>query len=192
MKRVLIGAGGHAREVISQIGESLPMYVDDNYLTSDTLPISELDFINCEIMIAIADSVKRKAIVDKLPLNAKYFTFIHPTALILDSNIIIGNGSFIGAYSVITTKIIIGKHSILNRMNSIGHDSIIGDYLSMMPGSIISGNCIIGNCVYLGNNSSIREKLTICDNVVIGLNSGVVKNICEQGVYGKVPAMKIK
>lgn len=192
MRRVLIGAGGHANEVISQMGEELPMYVDDKYRTENTKPISELDFTECEVLIAIGDSQRRKEMVEKLPSNTKYFTFIHPTAFILNKNIKIGEGSFIGAYSILTTNIVIGKHALLNRMNHVGHDCVIGDYLSMMPSAIISGNCIISSCFYLGTNSSIREKIDICDNVIIGLNSGVVKNINESGTYAGVPVKKIK
>jgi UDP-3-O-[3-hydroxymyristoyl] glucosamine N-acyltransferase len=77
-------------------------------------------------------------------------------------------------------------------MNQIGHDCQIGDFISMMPGSIISGNCILGNRVYIGSNSSVKEKIYICDDVTIGLVSGVVKNITESGVYGGVPVSKIK
>jgi len=46
--------------------------------------------------------------------------------------------------------------------------------------------------VYFGTNSSVREKISICDNVVVGLNAGVVKNITESGIYVGVPAKKIK
>lgn len=192
MKKVLIGAGGHAKEVLAQIGKKLPMYVDDKYRSEITTPISELDFNQCEVLVAIGDSKIRKEMVKKLPPNTKYFTFIHPTALILNKNIIIGEGSFIGAYSILTTNIVVGKHALLNRMNHIGHDCVIGDYLSMMPASIISGNCVIKDCFYLGTNSSVREEKIICDNVTIGLNSGVVKNINEPGIYGGVPANKLK
>ena len=125
------------------------MYVDDEYQTENTKPISELDFAECEVLIAIGDSQRRKEMVEKLPSNTKYFTFIHPTALILNKDIEISEGSFIGAYSILTTNIVIGKHALLNRMCQIGHDCIIGDYLSMMPSAIISGNCII-NKVKLG------------------------------------------
>lgn len=109
----------------------------------------------------------------------------------MDFNIEIGEGSFIGAYSILTTKIKIGKHSILNRANHIGHDSIAGDYLSMMPVSIISGNCKLGNRVYIGTNSSIREKINVCDDVIIGLNSGVVSDIKDACKYGGVPSKKL-
>jgi sugar O-acyltransferase (sialic acid O-acetyltransferase NeuD family) len=192
MKKALIGASGHAREVISQIGIQLPMFVDDEYLTENTKPISKLDYNKYEIMVAVADPVSREEIIARLPKNVKFFTYIHPSVLLLDDNIEIGEGSFIGAYSILTTNIKIGKHCILNRMNQIGHDSIVGDYLSMMPGSIISGNCTIGNCFYMGSNSSIKEKLNISDNVTLGLNSGIVKDINKQGIYGGIPAKFIK
>jgi predicted acyltransferase (DUF342 family) len=52
-----------------------------------------------------------------------------------------------------------------------------------MPGSIVSGNVHIGNKIYLGTNSSIKEKLTIIDDVSIGLNTGIVKSIDKSGTY---------
>lgn len=196
MKKALIGAGGFADEVKAQIGDfNMVCFVDDEYYipsTKNIRPISELDINEYEIAICIGNGVIRERIVNSLPTNTQYFTFIHPTSLIMDDNIEIGEGSFIGAHSIITTNIKLGNHSILNRGCHIGHDSIIGDYLSMMPNSVISGNCNIGNRVYIGTNSSTRENLEICDDVIIGLNSGVVKNINDSGVYGGTPAKKLK
>ena len=139
LEKVLIGYGGHAREVISQIGINLPCFVDDEFVDENTLPLSKLNFEECEVMVAIGDPISRKKIVDKLPPNTKYFTFIHPTAQIMDDNIEIGEGSFIGAYSILTTNIKLGKHTLLNRGNHVGHDTISGHYLSMMPGSYYFG-----------------------------------------------------
>jgi sugar O-acyltransferase (sialic acid O-acetyltransferase NeuD family) len=192
MKKAIFGFGGHAREVAKQIGEDITFFVTDEYSNQIAKPISKFDPTEYEMMIAVANSKDRQEIVKLLPSEIKFFTFIHHTALILDSNIEIGEGSFIGAYSVLTTNIKIGRHSILNRSNHIGHDCIIGDFFSAMPGSIVSGNCKIKNQVYLGTNVTIREKITICDSVIIGLSSGVVKNITVPGVYGGVPCKKIK
>ena len=191
MKQALIGYGGHAREVIAQIGKNLPYFVDDEFLTPGSLPLAKFDPNKYEVIVAIGDSKTRKNIVDKLPLSTKFFTFIHPTVLIVGENIKIGEGSFIGAYSILTTNIKLGKHSLLNRSNHIGHDSIIGDYFSAMPGAIVSGNVNIGNKVYIGTNSSIREKINICNNVTIGLNSGVIKDINQEGTYVGLPTKKI-
>jgi len=192
MKKALVGYGGHAREVMCQMGLNLICFVDDEYVNENTKPLSEFNPKEYELMVAIADSKDRHNIIQRIPKETKYFTWIHPSVLIMDNNIEIGEGSFIGANSILTTNIKIGKHALLNRGNHIGHDCEIGDYFSAMPGSIISGNVKIKNLVYLGNNSSIREKISICDDVIIGMNGAVVKHIEEPGVYGGVPTKKIK
>jgi sugar O-acyltransferase (sialic acid O-acetyltransferase NeuD family) len=191
MKKALVGYGGHAREVMSQMGVELTCFVDDKYVVEGTQPISKFNPDEYVLMVAVADSKDRFDIVQRLPKNTKYFTWIHPTALIMDDNVEIGEGSFIGAYSVLTTNIKIGKHAILNRGNHIGHDCLIGDYFSAMPGAVVSGNVRIYDCVYLGNNSSIREKLSIHSLTTIGMNGAVVKPIEEAGIYVGVPVKKV-
>jgi sugar O-acyltransferase (sialic acid O-acetyltransferase NeuD family) len=191
MKKVLIGNGGHAREVMAQMGIKLDRFVDDQYVNDETFPISELDPEKHVVMIAVANSKDRFDIAQRLPKGIQFFTFIHPTSLIMD-NVEIGEGSFIGAYSILTTNIKLGKHAILNRGNHIGHDCRIGDYFSAMPGAIVSGNVTIYSLVYMGSNSSIREKLSIHSLATIGMNSAVVKHIEDGGVYVGVPSNKIK
>jgi sugar O-acyltransferase (sialic acid O-acetyltransferase NeuD family) len=192
MKKALVGYGGHAKEVMAQMGVNLTCFVDDKYVVYGTRPLSEFDPKEYVLMVAVADSKDRFDIVQKLPKETKYFTWVHPTSLIMDNNINIGEGSFIGAYSVLTTNINIGKHSILNRGNHIGHDCEIGNYFSAMPGSIISGNVKIYDYVYIGTNSSVKEKISIHSLVTIGSNSTVVKHIDESGTYAGVPIKKIK
>jgi UDP-N-acetylbacillosamine N-acetyltransferase len=45
--------------------------------------------------------------------------------------------------------------------------------------------------VYFGTRSCIKQKLSVCDNVIIGMNAGVVKNITEPGTYVGTPAKKV-
>ena len=191
MKKVLIGNGGHAKEVMAQMGVKLIRFVDDKYVDDETLPLSQFDPTKYVAMVAIANSRDRYDIVQRLPKETQFFTFIHPTALLM-GDVEIGEGSFIGAYSILTTNIKIGKHAILNRGNHIGHDCEIGDYFSAMPGAIVSGNVRIYDLVYMGNNSSIREKLSIHSLSTIGMNSAVVKHIEEPGIYVGVPSKKNK
>lgn len=196
MKKALIGCGGHAREVYNSLSlmerVGLTFFVDDEYYQGEvnTKPLSLFNPEEYMVMIAIADPKVRFDISQKLPKETKYFTFIHPTALIMD-NVEIGEGSFIGAYSILTTNIKIGKHAILNRGNHIGHDCVIGDYFSAMPGAIVSGNVTIYDLVYMGTNSSIREKLSIHSLSTIGMNSAVVKPIEMSGTYVGCPAKLI-
>jgi len=192
MKLALFGYGGHARVVAAQMNLDVTFFVDDKYANEVSKPISTFDPEVYRMMVAVADSKDREKIVKKLPENTSYFTFVHPTALLMSKDIEIGIGSFIGAYSILTTNITIGNHGILNRGNQIGHDSKIGDFFSAMPGAIVSGNVRINDCVYMGNNSSIKEKILVNSNVIIGSNAAVVKNIITSGVYVGVPAKFLK
>lgn len=194
MKLALFGYGGHAREVAAQMGKdvNITFFVDDIYAKGNVKPISEFEPKKYLMMVAVADSKDRAEIVSKLPEGTEYFTFIHPTAQIMSDDVIIGEGSFIGANSILTTNIIIGDHAILNRGNHIGHDCIIGNYFSAMPGAIVSGNVHIGNMVYLGTNSSIIEKKYLLHDIKIGANGVVVKDIASSGTYMGCPVKKIK
>ena len=55
MIKALIGYGGHAREVMCQMGTKLPCFVDDVYVTEDTLPLSSLDIKQCKNYIKSID-----------------------------------------------------------------------------------------------------------------------------------------
>jgi sugar O-acyltransferase (sialic acid O-acetyltransferase NeuD family) len=196
MEKALIGAGGHAQEVRAHMGDfTIPSFVDDSYWvpnSNNILPLSQFDTSRYEVMVAIGEPRVRFDIINKLPKEAKYFTYIHPSAQLLADDIRIGEGSFIGANCVLTYNIKIGKHALLNRAVHIGHDCRIGDYFSAMPGAIVSGNVTIYDLIYMGNNSSIREKLSVHSLATIGSNATVVKSIEESGTYVGVPAKKIK
>ena len=191
MKLALYGYGGHAREVACQINKEITFFVDDIYSNKIARPISEFNPQKYLMMVAVANPKDRETIVNKLPKETEYFTFIHPSAQIMDDNIEIGEGGFIGANSIITTNIKLGKHALLNRGNHIGHDTVIGDYFSMMPNSVIGGNVTIGDYVYLGSCSNIREKINLSSDITIGMNAAVVKNITECGTYVGVPVNKL-
>ena len=199
MKKGIIGAGGFGREVYWSLNpierNDTVFFVDDEYWDDSDekiLPLSLFDSNKYEVIVAVADSKHRQRLVEQLPKKTKFFTHIHPSAQILADDVVIGEGSIICSGSILTTNIVLGKHSQLNLQTTIGHDCVIGDYFTTAPGAKISGNCNIGKRVYFGTNSSVREKIKICDDVVIGLNGGVVKNIYESGIYVGVPVTKIK
>ena len=192
MKLALFGYGGHAQEVACQIDQKVTFFVDDQYANDVAKPISKFNPQKYAMMVAVADSKDRFDIVKRLPKETQYFTFIHPSVQIMDDNIEMGEGSFIGANSILTTNIKLGKHALLNRGNHIGHDCIIGDYFSMMPNAVVGGNVTIGDNAYLGSCSNIKEKINITSNVLIGMNAAVVKDITESGTYVGVPTKKIK
>lgn len=195
MKKAIIGAGGFAREIACCISEKITFFVNDELIHNfpKAVPLSRFNHQEYLTVVAIGNSALRKKVVeDILPKETKYFTFIHPSAQILDSNIVIGEGTVVCANSILTTNVKIGKHCHLNLATTIGHDTVIGDYFTTAPGVHVSGNCIIEDCVYLGTNSSIREKIKINKNVTVGLNSGIVKDIFEEGIFVGTPGKRIE
>lgn len=199
MKKGIIGAGGFGREVYNSLslGEqtNTVFFVNDEYWYKNDdkiLPLSEFKTDEYEVIVAVGNPTNRKKIIESLPSKTKFFTHIHSSVIILDKSVEIGEGSIVCAGSILTTNIKIGKHCHLNLHSTVGHDTIIGEYFTTAPGVKISGNCNIGDCVYFGTNASVREKISVCNNVTIGLNGGVVKDIKESGTYVGVPVKKIK
>ncbi len=199
MKKGIIGAGGFGREVYWSLNpierSNTVFFVDDEYWSSGNnkiLPLSLFESDKYEVIVAIADSKHRQRIVENLPKTTKFFTHIHPTAQIHGEDVTIGEGSIICAGTIITTNVKIGKHAHLNLITTVGHDCVIGDYFTTAPGVQISGNEIIGDRVYFGTRSCVKQKLTICNDVIIGMNAGVTKDITESGTYVGTPAIKIK
>lgn len=199
MKKGIIGAGGFGREVYWSLSPieriNTVFFVEDEYWNNEDdriLPLSLFESDKYEVVVAIADSQHRERIVNKLPKSTKFFTHIHSTAQIHGEDVEIGVGSIICAGTIITTNVKIGKHSQLNLITTIGHDCEIGDFFTTAPGTQISGNVKIGNRVYFGTRSCIKQKLTVCDDVTIGMNAGVINSIYEPGTYVGTPAKKIK
>lgn len=195
-EKVLIGAGGFAREVKAHMGmPNIKCFVDDEYYdgVDDTIrPLSTFNPKKQIALVVVGDPKNRYDIVQRLPKETEYFSFIHPSAQIMGDDVEIGEGSIICANCVITTNVKLGRHAHLNLLSTIGHDCRIGDYFTTAPGAKISGNCNIKNRVYFGTNACVREKIDICDDVTIGLMSGVVKNIVEPGIYVGLPVKRIK
>ena len=204
----VFGAGGFGKESmcylmdclvdsVHKIEDIAVFVVDDNYYTEKTIynvpviPYSEFSYQNYEVLVAVGDPNDRKKIVENLPLDTKYLTLIHPSAVI-SKFVEIWEGSIITPGAIITCDIKIGKHAHINLHTTIGHDCVIGDYFTSAPGVKISGKCHIDDCVYFGTNSAIREKINVCKNVTIGMGAIVVKDINEEGIYIGSPAKKLE
>lgn len=162
-----------------------------NIMGVEVIPQSTFNPNLYEVVVAVADPNQRLRIVESLPNETVFTKIIHPTAIISDW-VEIGEGSIITAGVILTHNIKIGKHAHLNLNTTIGHDCVIGDYFTTTPACNISGNCDFGNNVYLGTNSSVRQGISICNNVTIGMGGVVVKNIIDPGTYIGNPVKKLK
>lgn len=196
-KLAIIGFSAQTREILPRLNEEYDIFINDNYALilekqnikpNNFMLLSTFDSKLYKALVTIGDPIARKNIVSMLPNDTEYYTYIDKTVTIIDpSSVIIEEGCCICANTILTTNIKIGKHSHINLNNTICHDTIICDFFTSAPSVNISGNVTIGTNVYIGTNSSIKQKISICDNVVIGMNSGVNKNITKSGTYVGTP-----
>lgn len=191
MKKIaIIGSGGFAREVAADLGlQDTTYFVEDEFVTDleKEKPLSKFDPTQYRVLVAIGDPKTRSRIVSQMPSDTQYYTHISKHAIILEQDVFIGEGSIICAGTILTTNIRLGKHTHLNLHTTVGHDCQVGDFLTTAPGVKISGNVEIGDRVYLGTNSSVREKIQISSDVVVGMQGAVVKHIHSPGTYTGVP-----
>jgi len=192
MRRALIGAGGLASEISWMIGSELPCFVSDELIvdkaTSNFRPLSEFDPKRYEVCIAIASPQVRLRIRRYLPESTRFFSYVHPSAILYIRPESIGIGSFIGCHVVVMNDVTIGSHVILNRFNQVGHNSKLGDFFTGLPSANIAGNVLVGQSVLMGSGSSILENLKVCNDVTIGAMACVTKNILRSGIYTGIPA----
>jgi len=201
-KICIIGAGGFAKEVYClaiDVGlkDQIIAFIESEEIWSERIihgiPVRPMPYFNPDIhsaVVAVGNPKIRNKIVDELPNETVFITLIHPNVIQSDW-VKIGEGSIICSGCSLTCDITLGKHTHLNLNTTVGHDCLIGDYFTTAPSVNISGNCKIGNNVYMGTNSSIREKLTVTADVIVGMGGIVVKSIKEPGVYVGNPAKKI-
>lgn len=206
-KICIVGTGGFSRETLCCLIDSLKetdykiqdvacfmeldeFYRDEKVNGIRVIPESKFNPGEYVVLVAIGDPQIRKKIVEKLPPRTRYASVIHPSVVISEW-VEIGEGSIITAGCIVTCNIKLGKHTQLNLHTTLGHDCIAGDYFTTAPGTNISGRCTFGECVYFGTNSSIKQGISITDNVTIGMGGIVTKNIIEEGVYIGSPVKKL-
>lgn len=193
---VIIGAGGHAKvvaDIILKRKETLKEelniigFLDDNFENLDYKEIFDIPIIgktelieefknkDYEYIIAIGNNHVRKNIAERYK-NLKYYTAIHPTAVI-GNRVIIKEGTVVMANTVINPYSIIGKHCILNTSCVIEHDNRIGDFSHISPNAILCGGVVVKENSWIGAGSSIKQEITIEENVIVGAGTVVIRNI---------------
>ena len=113
-----------------------------------------------------------------------------------------GGGIKIGYNNFFNSNIkVISKNRItIGDNNLFGPNVVIVDHDHKFdnPNELIckqgftSSPIIIGSDIWLGANVVVCQGVKICDHVVVAANAVVTKTIGESGVYGGIPAKKIK
>ena len=197
---IIIGAGGHARviaDIVCCRGDRLLGFLDDHATQGvGAFPVlgTVKDYVNypdAHFIIGIGNAAVRRKIAESMG-NVRWYTAIHPAAVVSDMNVSIGPGTAVMAGAVINPGAAIGAHCIINTAAVVEHDNIIGDYAHISVGAKLAGTVTVGPDTWVGIGAVISNNLSICGGSFIGAGAVVVKSVTEPGTYVGVPARRIK
>lgn len=199
---IVIGASGHGKavaDIVIKYGDTLRGFLDDNEtLPSEIAGIPVLGKVadyrkypDVAFVIGIGNSAIREKIARQLDC-VRWYTAIHPSAVIAALDTRIGAGSVIMANAVLNPSTHIGAHCIINTSAVVEHDNCVGDFTHISVGAKLGGTVSVGAHTWVGIGATVSNNISICDHCTIGAGAVVICDIKESGTYVGVPARKIK
>ncbi len=194
----VIGAGGHAKVVISTLRAAgftvAAVYDDDAHKLGQSVAgarvVGSIDQISPAtpgvFVIAIGSNFIRKQVALRLPF-AQWVTAVHPRAFVHES-VTLGDGCVVFAGAVIQPDSKLGPHCIVNTSASIDHDCSAGAFSHLAPGSHLGGTVTLGDGVLIGIGGVALPGVHVGEWSTIGAGAVVTKNIPANSVAVGVPA----
>ena len=195
---VVIGAGGHAKVVISTlsaVGYNVVAAFDDDLSKKGKQilgveivgSIDEVQTQSClRGVIAIGHNRTRAAIVKRLPFM-QWVSVVHPQTFV-DASVEIGEGTVIFAGAIIQPDAVIGEHVIINTSATVDHDCHLEDFVHIAPGSHLGGGVRLGRGCFLGIGSAVIPYRKVGAWATVGAGGIVVNDIPQNIVAVGVPA----
>ena len=187
---IIVGAGGFGREVLQWARHAWPSDAHRiaGFLSADpdklnghgpTLPIlgSPADFQpqpGDGLVLAIGVPDVRRQVAEQLAARgARFLTMIHPTAIVADTAVI-GTGSVICPYAVVSDAVRLGRCVLVNYHASLGHDATAGDYAVLSPYATLGGYAAVGSDVFLAIHVTVGPNVTLGEGTIVSANSSAL------------------
>lgn len=190
---IIIGAGGMGRTFFDMAKESIGYgqtflikgFIDDNTAALDNFnnypPMlgtitdyqpSDEDLFVC----SIGGAARRKCIEEIISRGGKFLTMIHQTVR-LGTNVEIGEGTVIGAFTSIGADAKVGKYNLIQSYSVIGHDSCIGDFNRIDTHVTLVGGTIVENDTDIHTSAMINHNVIVENNSRVAACSFVIRRV---------------
>lgn len=189
---VIVGAGGHAREMhqsILAMNRVVPTwnflgFVDDFAKASEVAgcPVFRggdwLRGKTCSVVIAIGSPAIRYRVAKELEAQGpvEFATLIHPSSQIGDS-VVLEPGCMVSAGVILTADIKVGRHVIINTGAVVSHDCRIDDFCTIAPMSCLCGAVRLGEGAELGAGVTIIPGVSVGDWSMTGAGTTVIRDV---------------
>lgn len=208
---VIIGAGGHGREVLD-IFEALngagaqydllgyvvePAYGAPGTVVNERPILGDFDWFagrakDVEAICAVgAPELRRRLVQRAREAGVRFCSIVHPS-VVRTRWMTIGEGVVIAAGCVLTNQIRIGDHVHLNAGCSIAHDSVLENFAILAPGVHAAGGVIFEEGCNVGVGVSILPGRRIGRWSVVGGGSAVTADVPPNSTVVGVPGTVVK
>jgi sugar O-acyltransferase (sialic acid O-acetyltransferase NeuD family) len=192
---VLLGAGGHAKVVLSlaqaagfrvvgvcdpglaQQGAAqwrgIPVLGDDDAL--DTMSPADTALAN-GIGQLVAASARRNAFVRLRQRGFRFPCLVHPRAWV-DATASLSEGVQVMAGAIVQADCSVEANTILNTGASIDHDCIVGAHVHIAPGVRLCGAVAVGDRAFVGAGATVLPSLTLGADAIVAAGSTLARNL---------------
>lgn len=161
----------HKQEYLNSL-EKYPQYppvlgmVNDYNIQCDDVFICSLGDVN----------EKKNVVMPLIEKGVEFFTIIHPTARISPCASI-GKGSIIEANVTIGSGAYIGDHCLIQTSSVIAHDDIIGNYSRIDCNVVCVGNVVVEEGATIHTSTVINHGVRVGAFSVVGAMSFVIRKV---------------
>lgn len=197
---VLLGAGGHAKVLISlaraagfdlfgvcdptlscegqKQWRGLRVMGGDDVL--DTLDPESVGMVNGIGQLVAGNG--RRRIFENLKSKGFHFPIlVHPTAWVDDTSIL-REGVQIMAGAIIQADVIIGENSIVNTKAGIDHDCRLGAHVHVAPGATLCGGVHVRDHAFVGSGATVIQGVAIGEGAVVGAGAVLVRDLAARQI----------
>ena len=204
---IIIGAGGMGRTVYSNALESVGYgekfivkgFIDDNLEALAGFPnyppvigtIRDYQPQEDDVFVSsIGGASRRPCMEEIIRRGGEFLDLIHQTARLL-TNVKLGKGNFIGAYSVIGNDAVIGDYNMIQSYTIIGHDAKVGNYNRIDTHVTCVGGVVIEDDVNIHTSAVISHNVVVEKGSHVGALSFVIKKVKAGTTVMGNPAKKL-
>lgn len=171
------------------------VYVGDNCVIGDNTVLSDRISIrnseignNCIIQSGVA--IGEDGFAYERNVNFEPELFPHMRGVRIEDNVEIRVNSSIARGSL--TDTVIGAGTKIDALVHVAHNVKIGKNCLLTAGVIIGGSTTLGDVCWLGLNSTLKNKIALGNQVIVGSGASVINNIPDNDVVAGIPARSIK
>jgi sugar O-acyltransferase (sialic acid O-acetyltransferase NeuD family) len=208
---VIIGAGGHAREVewltrsasTAALSFSVLGFVVsdlDRRGPADSPALGDFQWLREHrdqydaLALGIGSPSARLRIMEELlpEFGEEWWPpLVHPSVQMDQTTCRIGPGAMLAAGCVITVNVTLGPFSMANFGCTIGHEAVVGFGSLVNPGANVSGGVRIGRGVLIGTGAQLLQYTSVGDLAVVGAGAVVIRDVRPGCTVVGVPAREL-